>query len=46
MSEQADEFLNSVANYKLHLLTKGIDLGYWAMKCRADGGKLIQTGVI
>lgn len=45
MSQEADDFLTSVAKYQWARLAKKPDLEFWFFKCRADGGRLIQAGV-
>lgn len=46
MSAQADDFLNSRANLEFERLTNGFDFEFWLFKCRVDGGRLIQAGVV
>ena len=45
MSKEADDLLNSIAEWKFAQLTKNADLEFWVFKCRADACKLIGGGV-
>lgn len=45
-TKEADDFLTSVAEYQFSRLTDKSGLEFWFWKCRVDGGKLIQAGVI